>query len=585
MATDEPTDDAKDDRARVVIVGGGVAGDQHRLPPHEARMERRPAPGPLRADERLHVPLGGPRRPASELGQPHPDDDVRGRAVPEARSGDRDRPRMARGRDAAPRVLPVPARGARPAGGLGQELRPARRDRLGRRGARTVPAARRVERAGRAVRPDGRPPGSHRADDGLRRGGQARRREDPHRRPGARGRGSRRPGDRRRHRPRRDRGRGRRERRRDLGPRARPARRCRDPRGTDGAPVPDHAADRGRHGELPDPARPRQPPVRARGGRGSGGRRLRAQPGPMARRHADPAGLQSTAAPGEVGAVRADRGGRVQPDPRPAHDRDQPLHQRSRGVHAGRRLHPGRDRGPGLLRGGGLLRPRHHRRGRRRALHRRMDRRRRAVDGSVEDGRAAVRGALPEPAVRARARPRDLREALRREVPGGGLPGGPAAQGLAHLRAPRGARRGVRGEGRLGACELVPVERGSRLRLAAAAGVGRRALVDRDRGRTRGDARARRVVRRDELRQARGLGPAGVRVPPADLRERRRRGGRPRRVHADAQPPRRHPVRPHRDPPVARAIPDRDRDGLREPRPRVDRRAGRRMPTASRSAR
>ena len=559
--------------------------DQHRLPPHEARVERRPAPRALRAHERLDVPFGGARRPAAELGEPHADDDVRGRAVPEARSGDRRRPRMAPGRDAAPRVLALPARGARPAGGLGQELRSARRDRLGPGGARTVPAARRLERAGGAVRPDGRPPGSHRADDGLRRGRQARRREDPHRRPRAGGRGPRRPGDRRRHRPRRDRGRGRRERRRDLGARARAARRRRDPRGADGAPVPDHAADRGRHGELPDPARPRQPRVRPRGGRRSGGRRVRAQPGPLARRHADPARLQPPAAPGEVGAVRADRGGCVQPDPRAAHDRDQPLHQRSRGVHARRRLHPGRDRGPGLLRGGGLLRPRHHRRGRRRPVHRRMDRRRRAVDGPVEDGRPAVRGALPEPAVRARARPRDLREALRREVPGRGLPGGPAAQGLAHLRAARGARRRVRREGRLGARELVPLERGSRVRLAAAPRVGRRALVDRDRGRARRDARARGPVRRVELRQARGLGPGSVRVPPADLRERCRRGGRPRRLHADAQPTRRNPVRPHGDPPVAGALPDRDRHGLGQPRSRVDHLAARRRRTRRRPRR
>ncbi len=333
-----------------------------------------------------------------------------------------------------------------------------------------------------------------------------------------------RPGDRRRHRPGLDRGRGRGERRRDLGARARAARRRRDPRGADGAPVPDHAADRRRRLELPDAAGSGQPRVRPRGGRRARRRRLRAQPGPVARRHADPARLQPPAARGAVGAVRADRGGRVQPDPRAAHDRDQPLHQRSRGVHPRRRLHPGRDRGPGLLRGGGLLRPRHHRWRRRRPVHRRVDRRRRALDGPVEDGRPAVRRALPEPSVRARARPRDLREALRREVPGRGLPGGPPAQGLAHLRAPRGARGRVRREGRLGARELVPLQRGSRVRRVAAAGMGRRALVDGDRGRARRDARARGAVRRVELRQARGLGSAGVRVPPADLRERRRRG-------------------------------------------------------------
>ena len=57
-----------------------------------------------------------------------------------------------------------------------------------------------------------------------------------------------------------------------------------------------------------------------------------------------------------------------------------------------------------------------------------------------------------------------------------------------------------------------------------AARLGGRALVDRDRRRARGDARARWTVRRDQLRQARGLGSGRVRLPPADLRERRRRG-------------------------------------------------------------
>ena len=51
------------------------------------------------------------------------------------------------------------------------------------------------------------------------------------------------------------------------------------------------------------------------------------------------------------------------------------------------------------------------------------------------------------------------------------------------------------------------------------------------------------------------------------------------RLHADAQPARRHPVRPHGDPPVGRPLSDRHRHGIREPRPRVDRRAARRRRT------
>ena len=60
-------------------------------------------------------------------------------------------------------------------------------------------------------------------------------------------------------------------------------------------------------------------------------------------------------------------------------------------------------------------------------------------------------------------------------------------------------------------------------------------------------------------------GPRRVRLPPADLRERRRRAGRPRGLHPDAEPQGRHPVRPHRDPPVGRSLPDRDRNGLGQP--------------------
>ena len=152
------------------------------------------------------------------------------------------------------------------------------------------------------------------------------------------------------------------------------------------------------------------------------------------------------------------------------------------------------------------------------------------------------------------------------------------------LRAPRGARGRVRREVRLGARELVRVERGSRVRRVAAAGMGRRALVDGDRGRARRDARARGTVRRVELRQARGLGSAGVRVPPADLRERRRRGRRSGRLHADAQPARRHPVRPHGDAPVGRPLSDRHRDGVREPRPRRGSSGSSATPNGSRCA-
>ena len=62
---------------------------------------------------------------------------------------------------------------------------------------------------------------------------------------------------------------------------------------------------------------------------------------------------------------------------------------------------------------------------------------------------------------------------------------------------------------------------------------------------------------------AAGHGRAAVRQPG------RARAGQDH-LHPDAEQPRRHRVRLHRDPPRRRALLDRDRDGLRKPRSRVD---------------
>ena len=56
----------------------------------------------------------------------------------------------------------------------------------------------------------------------------------------------------------------------------------------------------------------------------------------------------------------------------------------------------------GLLRGRRVLRPRHRRRGRQRPGDGRVDRRRRAPDGPVEDGHPSLRRAVPRPRLRAR---------------------------------------------------------------------------------------------------------------------------------------------------------------------------------------
>ena len=81
------------------------------------------------------------------------------------------------------------------------------------------------------------------------------------------------------------------------------------------------------------------------------------------------------------------------------------------------------------------------------------------------------------------------------------------------------ARRGVRREVRLGARQLVRVQRGRRRRVAAPARLGGDALVAGDRRRAPRHARARRPVRRVLVRQARGRRAGRGRVPRAAVRQ------------------------------------------------------------------
>ena len=109
-----------------------------------------------------------------------------------------------------------------------------------------------------------------------------------------------------------------------------------------------------------------------------------------------------------------------------------------------------------------------------------------------------------QPGVHARALVRGALAVLRHQVPGRGEAGRAAAARLARLRAPPRARRGVRREGRLGARQLVRVERGRRRRVAAAARLGGRELVAGDRGRGARRARGGGALRPVELLEARG---------------------------------------------------------------------------------
>ena len=90
------------DHARAVIIGGGVGGTS--IAYHLAERGWTDIVLVDRAEltSGLDVPLGRARRPAPELGDPDDDDDVRRRAVPAAGRRDRRRPVVARGRLAPP---------------------------------------------------------------------------------------------------------------------------------------------------------------------------------------------------------------------------------------------------------------------------------------------------------------------------------------------------------------------------------------------------------------------------------------------------------------------------------------------------
>ncbi len=113
-------------------------------------------------------------------------------------------------------------------------------------------------------------------------------------------------------------------------------------------------------------------------------------------------------------------------------------------------------------------------------------------------------------------------------------------------------------------------ERGSCARGTPAARLGRRAVVHRDRRRAPRHPGTGRAVRRDELREVRGLGPGRIGPAAAPVRERRRRARRPRRLHADVEPPRRDRIGSHGHTSRPRSVPARDGNRLREQRPRVD---------------
>ena len=166
------------DRARAVVIGGGVGGGLRPLLARAARVGGRRPRRARRPDERLDLPLGGARRPAARLAQPDADDDELGRPLPDPRGRGRARDRLARGRLPAARLVGGADGGARAPGGLGEDLRAAARAGLGRGGAEALSADVDRGRARRRLPADGRLHRPEPAHVRARRGrAQARRRD------------------------------------------------------------------------------------------------------------------------------------------------------------------------------------------------------------------------------------------------------------------------------------------------------------------------------------------------------------------------------------------------------------------------
>ncbi len=196
-----------------------------------------------------------------------------------------------------------------------------------------------------------------------------------------------------------------------------------------------------------------------------------------------------------------------------------------------------------------------------------MDRGWRARARSLEDGHPAVRAGLPQPVVHAGALDRELRDLLRHPLPERGAPFRPAAANGTDLSDPRRAGRVVRREVRLGATELVRVERRRRRRSAPTRAAGRARIWSPAIG---AEALA--------TRQAAGLfdetsfakleivGPGAVAFLQSMCANDVDVPGRADHVHAAAQPPWRHRMRRDRHPGRGRSLPVHHRDRVRAAR-------------------
>ena len=155
------------------------------------------------------------------------------------------------------------------------------------------------------------------------------------------------------------------------------------------------------------------------------------------------------------------------------------------------------------------------------------------------------------------------------KYPGHERQSGKTAPASARLRPAASPRCGLRGKGRLGEGQLVRVERGGRRRLAPPVRLGRPPLVAGGRRRAPGVPRDRCIVRRDVLLKARGHRAGRGLVPGALVREPCRAAAGHHHLHPALQSGRRRRVRPDGHSPGRGPLPRRHRDGVRQPRPCV----------------
>ena len=173
--------------------------------------------------------------------------------------------------------------------------------------------------------------------------------------PGHRRRHSGRPGDGRRDGPGRRRGRGRRELRRPMGEGRRPPLRRGRPAPLGRALLRGDRANRGGPPAAPHPARPRRVHLREGGGRRARRRRLRADGQALGRPRRAAVPVRVPTARGGLGPLQHSHGISRSPDSRSRDDRAEEAVQRPRELHARQPVHPGRGaERPGVLRGGGV---------------------------------------------------------------------------------------------------------------------------------------------------------------------------------------------------------------------------------------